>query len=174
MSATPRSALHVLLGVVVVDLIGYGIVMPILPYLSVEYGAADASGIWVGLMLSGYAAAGGPADVGWTAYPPNSELAYSTTTGTDLWIVGLALTGVASILGAINFVATTYTRRAPGMSLLRVPIFTVAELAVMAPLPRRSALPARTARARSGHTAADRPRESTIREAGWSDREAAY
>ncbi len=76
------------------------------------------------IVLSGYAAAGGPADVGWTGYPPNSELRYSTTTGTDLWIVGLALTGVASILGALNFVITIYTRRAPGMSMLRVPIFT--------------------------------------------------
>ncbi|TMC62543.1 MAG: cytochrome ubiquinol oxidase subunit I, partial [Chloroflexi bacterium] len=68
------------------------------------------------IVLSGFAAAGGAADVGWTGYPPNSELRYSTTTGTDLWIVGLALTGVASILGALNFTATIYTRRAPGMS----------------------------------------------------------
>jgi cytochrome c oxidase subunit 1 len=76
------------------------------------------------IVISGYAASGGPADIGWTGYPPNSELTYSTTTGTDLWIIGLALTGVASILGAVNFVTTTYTRRAPGMSMLRVPIFT--------------------------------------------------
>ncbi len=81
--------------------------------------------LWGGLIVfSGIFAAGGPADVGWTGYPPNSELQYSTTTGTDLWIVGLALTGVASILGAVNFVATIYTRRAPGMSMLRVPMFT--------------------------------------------------
>jgi cytochrome c oxidase subunit 1 len=76
------------------------------------------------IVLSGFAAAGGAADVGWTGYPPNSELTYSTTTGTDLWIVGLALTGVASILGALNFIATIYTRRAPGMSMLRLPIFS--------------------------------------------------
>jgi cytochrome c oxidase subunit 1 len=78
-------------------------------------------GAWV--VLSGYLAIGGPADVGWTGYAPNSSLTYSTTTGTDLWIVGLALVGIASILGAINFVATLYTRRAPGMSMLRMPIF---------------------------------------------------
>jgi cytochrome c oxidase subunit 1 len=76
------------------------------------------------IVLSGYVAAGGPPDIGWTGYPPNSELPYSATTGTDLWIVGLALTGVASILGGINFTATIYTRRAPGMSMLRVPVFT--------------------------------------------------
>jgi cytochrome c oxidase subunit 1 len=75
------------------------------------------------VVLSGYIAVGGPADVGWTGYPPNSELNFSTTTGTDLWIVGLALTGVGTIMGAINFAATIYTRRAPGMSMLRMPIF---------------------------------------------------
>ncbi len=75
------------------------------------------------IILSGYLAIGGPADVGWTGYPPNSELQYSTTTGTDLWLIGLALTGFATILGAVNFVATIFTRRAPGMSMLRLPIF---------------------------------------------------
>jgi cytochrome c oxidase subunit 1 len=76
------------------------------------------------IVLSGYLSAGGPADVGWTGYPPNSDRTYSTTTGTDLWLLGLALTGVASVLGAVNFIATVLTRRAPGMSMLRVPIFT--------------------------------------------------
>ena len=75
------------------------------------------------IVMSGYAAHGGPADIGWTGYPPNSEIPYSTTTGTDLWIVGLALTGVSTILGAVNFIATIYTRRAPGMSMLRIPMF---------------------------------------------------
>ena len=55
--ATPRAALRVVLGVVVVDLIGFGIVMPILPFMVKERGAGDSSGIWVGLLLSGYAAA---------------------------------------------------------------------------------------------------------------------
>ncbi|MFL5711310.1 MAG: cbb3-type cytochrome c oxidase subunit I, partial [Chloroflexota bacterium] len=42
----------------------------------------------------------------------------------DMWIIGIGLTGVSSILGALNFVATLFTRRAPGMTMLRVPIFT--------------------------------------------------
>ena len=75
------------------------------------------------IVLSGYASAGGPADIGWTGYPPNSELTFSTTTGTDLWIVGLALTGIGTIMGALNFTATIYQRRAPGMSMLRLPMF---------------------------------------------------
>jgi cytochrome c oxidase subunit 1 len=75
------------------------------------------------IVLSGYAAIGGAADIGWTGYPPNSELTFSTTTGTDLWIIGLALIGVGTIMGAINFTATIYQRRAPGMSMLRLPMF---------------------------------------------------
>ncbi len=76
------------------------------------------------IVMSGYLTAGGPADTGWTSYPPNSELPYSTTTGTDLWIIGLALSGVGTLLGSVNFIATIYTRRAPGMSMLRLPVFS--------------------------------------------------
>ncbi|MFL5755923.1 MAG: cytochrome c oxidase subunit I [Chloroflexota bacterium] len=76
------------------------------------------------IIFSGFLVASGAADIGWTGYPPNSTLPYSTTTGTDLWIVGLMLTGVASIFGAVNFLSTAITRRAPGMSMLRVPPFT--------------------------------------------------
>src|SRR5436190_9226112 len=76
------------------------------------------------IVLSGYLTIDGPADVGWTGYVPNAERGYSTTIGTDLWIVGLGLTGIASILGAVNFTVTIMTRRAPGMRMTRVPIFT--------------------------------------------------
>jgi cytochrome c oxidase subunit 1 len=104
--------------------------------IPLQVGAADmvfprlnALSFWLFLfgglvILSGFLVASGPADVGWTGYPPNSTLPYSTTTGTDLWITGLLLTGVASILGAINFIATILTRRAPGMRLFRMPVFT--------------------------------------------------
>ena len=64
------------------------------------------------IVLSGFLVASGPADVGWTGYAPNSSIPYSTTTGTDLWIVGLLLTGVASVFGAVNFALTIFTARA--------------------------------------------------------------
>ncbi len=101
-----------------------------------QIGAADmvfprlnALSFWLFLfgglvLMSSYLTAGGPPDIGWTGYPPNSERPYSTTAGTDLWIIGLGLTGVASIMGAVNFMATIISRRAPGMSMLRVPMFT--------------------------------------------------
>jgi cytochrome c oxidase subunit 1 len=123
-------------GTVMMFLFGTPVVAAFANYLvPLQVGAAEmvfprlnALSFWLFLfggliVMSGFASAGGAADVGWTGYPPNSELTYSTTTGTDLWIVGLALTGVATILGALNFTATIYTRRAPGMSMLRLPIF---------------------------------------------------
>jgi cytochrome c oxidase subunit I len=123
-------------GTIMMLLFGTPMVAALANYLvPLQIGAADmvfprlnALSFWLFLfggliVLSGYVAVGGPADVGWTGYPPNSELTFSTTTGTDLWIVGLALTGVASILGGLNFIATIYSRRAPGMSLLRMPLF---------------------------------------------------
>jgi cytochrome c oxidase subunit 1 len=105
-------------------------------FVPLQIGAADmvfprlnALSFWMflagaGIVMSGYLAAGGPADVGWTGYPPNSDRTYSTTTGTDLWLIGLAVTGISSVLGAVNFIATIITRRAPGMSMLRVPMFS--------------------------------------------------
>jgi cytochrome c oxidase subunit 1 len=67
---------------------------------------------------------GGTADAGWTIYAPLSGPDYSPGPAMDMWLVGVALTGVSSILGSVNFVATIFTRRAPGMTMLRVPIFS--------------------------------------------------
>jgi cytochrome c oxidase subunit I len=74
--------------------------------------------------VAGSFTVGGAADAGWTVYPPLSGPNYSPGPAQDMWIIGIGLTGVSSILGALNFVATLFTRRAPGMTMLRVPIFT--------------------------------------------------
>ena len=76
------------------------------------------------IVLSGFLTAGGPAAAGWTGYVPLSGATYEPTIGLDLWIVGLALVGVSSIIGSINFIVTIYNRRAPGMIMFRMPIFT--------------------------------------------------
>jgi len=72
------------------------------------------------LLLGGFAAPGGAAAAGWTNFAP---LSLQLKTGEDLWIAGLLLVGAASILGAINFIVTILRMRAPGMSMLRMPIF---------------------------------------------------
>src|SRR5690606_5948704 len=49
---------------------------------------------------------------------------YSESAGGDLWIAGLALTGIAPVLTAVNVVTTVLCLRAPGMTMFRLPVFT--------------------------------------------------
>jgi cytochrome c oxidase subunit I len=59
-------------------------------------------------------------DSGWTAYPPLSQQA---NLGQQAYLMAFVTIGVASILSAINFLVTVFRMRAPGMSLMRMPIF---------------------------------------------------
>ncbi|MGZ4482598.1 MAG: cytochrome c oxidase subunit I [Gaiellales bacterium] len=72
-------------------------------------------------ILAGLLVKGGAAAAGWTSYAPLSEQGGA---GMDLWILGLLTAGAASLLGAINFIVTILRLRAPGMSMLRLPIFS--------------------------------------------------
>jgi cytochrome o ubiquinol oxidase subunit 1 len=60
---------------------------------------------------------------GWLAYPPLSELAYSPGVGVDYWIWALQIAGIGSLLSGINFFVTILKMRAPGMKLMKMPIF---------------------------------------------------
>ncbi len=66
---------------------------------------------------------GGAPSAGWFGYAPLSETPFSSSAGTDYWIVALLVLGVGSVATAINFIATILTLRAPGMSIGRVPLF---------------------------------------------------
>jgi cytochrome c oxidase subunit 1 len=63
-------------------------------------------------------------DAGWFGYAPNTLRAYNPSLGTDFWIVGLQVLGVASVAAALNFLVTIIQLRAPGMTLMRMPLFT--------------------------------------------------
>jgi cytochrome c oxidase subunit 1 len=67
---------------------------------------------------------GGPAG-GWTLYPP---LSLQTGSALPLMIFAIHLMGASSILGAINVIVTIMNMRAPGMTLLRMPLFVWAWL----------------------------------------------
>jgi cytochrome c oxidase subunit 1 len=67
---------------------------------------------------------GGAADGGWFMYAPNSGPVFSPTHGIDFWAYGLQIAGIASLTGAINLIVTVLNMRAPGMSLMKMPIFT--------------------------------------------------
>lgn len=61
---------------------------------------------------------------GWLAYPPLSGLEYSPGVGVDYWIWSLQIAGIGSLLSGINFFVTIIKMRAPGMKLMKMPIFT--------------------------------------------------
>ncbi|SOC46230.1 cytochrome bo3 quinol oxidase subunit 1 apoprotein [Rhizobium subbaraonis] len=64
------------------------------------------------------------ARTGWLAYPPLSGADYSPGVGVDYYIWGLQVAGVGTTLSGINLIATIVKMRAPGMSFMKMPIFT--------------------------------------------------
>ncbi|MEH0875474.1 cytochrome o ubiquinol oxidase subunit I [Pectobacterium cacticida] len=64
------------------------------------------------------------AQTGWVAYPPLSGKEYSPGVGVDYWIWSLQVSGVGTTLTGVNFFATILKMRAPGMSLMKMPVFT--------------------------------------------------
>ena len=60
----------------------------------------------------------------WLGYPPLSGADMSPGVGVDYWIWGLQIAGVGTTLSGINLIATIVKMRAPGMSMMKLPIFT--------------------------------------------------
>ena len=60
---------------------------------------------------------------GWLAYPPLSELKYSPGVGVDYWIWSLQIAGIGSLASGINFMTTILKMRAPGMKMMKIPMF---------------------------------------------------
>jgi cytochrome o ubiquinol oxidase subunit 1 len=60
----------------------------------------------------------------WTAYPPQSGMQFSPDVGVDYWIWAVLLSSVGAILAGISFLVTIVKRRAPGMRLMMMPLFT--------------------------------------------------
>jgi cytochrome c oxidase subunit 1 len=74
--------------------------------------------------VAGFLTPGGAASFGWTAYAPLANSTYSPGIGGDLWVIGLAVSGLGTILGGVNFITTIFTMRAPGMTMFRMSIFS--------------------------------------------------
>ncbi|HEY4212664.1 MAG TPA: cytochrome o ubiquinol oxidase subunit I [Steroidobacteraceae bacterium] len=64
------------------------------------------------------------ARTGWLAYPPLSDITYSPDVGVDYYIWSLQVAGIGTLLSGVNLLATIIKMRAPGMSLMKMPIFT--------------------------------------------------
>ena len=61
---------------------------------------------------------------GWSGYAPLTELAYSPDTGVDYWMWSIQIAGLGTLLTGVNFLVTILKMRAPGMTLMRMPLFT--------------------------------------------------
>ncbi len=86
----------------------------------------NALGFWLflfgGLLLNLSWFLGGAPDAGWTSYA--SLAMYSSGHGVDFYVAGLQIAGAGTLMGGINFIATIVTMRAPGMTYMRMPLFT--------------------------------------------------
>lgn len=87
----------------------------------------NSLGFWLflsgGILLNLSWFFGGAPDAGWTAYVPLSSAAYAST-GLDYYVLGLQISGAGTLIGGINFLVTIITMRAPGMTMMKMPLFT--------------------------------------------------
>jgi cytochrome c oxidase subunit 1 len=93
----------------------------------VAFPRLNAFSYWVfvfgGLLLNlGWVSGGAPAD-GWFAYANLTSREFSPGPGMDFYALGLQVLGIASMAGALNFIVTILNMRAPGMTLMRMPVF---------------------------------------------------
>jgi cytochrome c oxidase subunit 1 len=94
----------------------------------VAFPRMNALSFWVflfgGVVLNSSWLLGGGADGGWFNYAPNNGVIFSPSHGIDFWNMGLLLTGISSLVGAVNLITTVLNMRAPGMTLMKMPVFT--------------------------------------------------
>ncbi|WP_046176196.1 cytochrome aa3 quinol oxidase subunit I [Domibacillus indicus] len=67
---------------------------------------------------------GGSPDAGWSAYFPLASLEFSPTVGNNYYAISLQIAGLGTLMTGINFLVTILKMRAPGMTLMKMPMFT--------------------------------------------------
>ncbi len=67
---------------------------------------------------------GGAPNAGWFGYAPLTSRTFTPNLSTDLWVLGLQVLGLSSIVASLNFIVTIINMRAPGLSMMRLPVFT--------------------------------------------------
>jgi len=94
------------------------VAFPFVNAVSLWLTASGAALVMISLVIGRFSAAG------WNAYPPYSEAQFSPGVGVDYWIWAIVVGGLGSVLTGINFLVTIVKRRAPGMRLMMMPLFT--------------------------------------------------
>ncbi|TNJ65917.1 cytochrome c oxidase subunit I [Paenibacillus hemerocallicola] len=94
----------------------------------VAFPFVNALGLWLfiagGVLLNTSWFFQGAPDAGWTAYTPLSSSTTYSGKGVDFYVLGLQIAGIGTLIGGINFLVTIINMRAPGMSFMRMPLFT--------------------------------------------------
>ncbi|WP_426287961.1 cytochrome o ubiquinol oxidase subunit I [Luteibacter sp. E-22] len=123
-------------GVIMIFFVAMPLVTGLMNYVvPLQIGARDVAfpflnnfSFWMtvagGLLVMASLFVGEFARTGWLAYPPLSGLAQSPDVGVDYYIWSLQVAGVGTTLSGINLIATIVKMRAPGMSMMKMPIFT--------------------------------------------------
>ncbi|WP_042166204.1 cytochrome c oxidase subunit I [Paenibacillus gorillae] len=94
----------------------------------VAFPFVNALGFWTfffgAVLLNVSWFAGSAPEAGWTAYAPLAGTTYSPGHGMDYYVIGLQIAGIGTLIGGINFLVTIINMRAPGMTFMRMPMFT--------------------------------------------------
>jgi cytochrome c oxidase subunit 1 len=93
----------------------------------VAFPRLNALSYWIflagGLLVNASWLFGAAPDAGWFGYANLTSTRFSPGLNVDFWMLGIQILGISSILGALNFVVTIINMRAPGMTLMRMPVF---------------------------------------------------
>ena len=94
----------------------------------VAFPRLNAFSYWVflfgGLFMNASFLFGSAPDGGWFGYANLTSKTFSPGLNIDFWLLGLQMLGVASLAAGFNFIVTIVNMRAPGMKLMRMPVFT--------------------------------------------------
>ncbi len=130
-------------GVTMIFFVGMGVIFGLINLvLPLQIGARDVAfpflnslSFWLfasgGMLVLVSLVVGVFAGTGWTAYPPLAGLEYNPGVGVDYWLWSIQISGAGSLLSGINFFVTILKMRAPGMTLMKMPVFVWAVLATM-------------------------------------------
>jgi cytochrome o ubiquinol oxidase subunit 1 len=94
------------------------VAFPVMNSISLGLTAAGAALVMVSLDIGKFSTGG------WSGYPPYTEAAFNPGVGVDYWIWAVSLSSLGSMMTGINFAVTVYKKRAPGMTFMRMPLFT--------------------------------------------------
>ncbi|MGD2070283.1 MAG: cytochrome c oxidase subunit I [Gemmatimonadota bacterium] len=94
----------------------------------VAFPRLNALSFWIfcfgGLFLNASWLVGAAPNTSWVGYSNLTSTQFSPGANVDFWVIGLSILGISSIAGGVNFITTIINLRAPGMKLMRMPLFT--------------------------------------------------